>query len=158
MPTRLVNVHPAGRAVLVLLGMSFVFVLGLIATRLTIPGGVEDFAEDPERAAVARRALSAAWAHHDNPIGRAMAPALRVVAVVHRPGHCTSPPPRHGLRVYYPGPVTDSTRPPALAPSDDDPSALRDYVTTVRGYTAFGIPWFSIHGRCGGEQTSLEPS
>ncbi len=93
--------------------------------------GVNQYQHDPTMYAVAQRAVQDAWMHNDNPIGRLLMPAARVVSVTKVPGHCPS------------------------GPGADQPYA--EYRARVRYYTVFAIPAATLYVSCGGWRWSKYP-
>ncbi len=117
---------PDFRLLLKLLGVVVLFAW-FLAPFWAIPTGENSFAShpDPAMGAVAASAMQAASIHNDNPIGRLLLPAPRVVRVWKDPGRC-----------------------PATDPGGQEPFA--DYRAGVRFHTYFGIPVKTLRVTCGG--------
>lgn len=126
------------RMLLFVLGFLFVSVVALpllsvTVARLVIDDGIESFRSDPVAYKVAGKAHALAQAHRDNPIQRLIAPAARVMAVTHKPGHCPQ------------------------SPDQPDAAVLREYTAQVRFHTFFGYPVEDVYIECGGESASGLP-
>lgn len=105
-------------------GLFFLLLIGWFLPRWLVNDGTARYRNDAAMHSVAQRAYADAWMHNDNPIGRLLTPAARVVSVTQVPSHCP------------------------WGPGSDQPYA--DYQAQVRFYTVFAIPAGTLYGTCGG--------
>jgi len=138
-------------------------VAGLVTARITVPSGIDRFSAATPEHEVAKSAYFTAWGHHDNPIVRALVPALQVSDVTLRRGHCPdgrfarSP---HGLGLKVQPPPTGQEPIATDLPSLQGDQRMRmdpyrDYTAIVHGYTFYGLPALSIYISCGGSRSSF---